>query len=224
MQVLELGCGPGSLWSENVERIPQGVSLYLGDLSIGMTQIASENILQADSNLGGKAFSLQALCVDVQNLPFPPASFEVVIANHMLYHAPDIDLAIGEMRRVVKPGGWVMTATNGEGHMRQLGEILAAHWPNYRDSHRTQVRRYSLENAPQFLRKSFQQVETLLYEDHLHVTEVQPLLDYIASLWDAFEPGHPEANDPIARQIQREIDRNGYCLIQKSQGVLMAKA
>lgn len=224
LHVLEVGCGPGRLWSENVERIPENVSLYLGDLSTGMAQTAHRNIQQADPDRTDKLFHLHGLCLDVQSIPFPQASFDGVIANHMLYHVPDIHLAVCELKRATKPGGWVMTATNGEGHMRQLGEILATHWPDYRDSHRTQVKRYSLENAAQYLRKSFQQVETHIYTDHLHITEVQPLMDYIASMWDAFEPINPEAKDRLVEQIQNEIDREGYFLIHKSQGILLARA
>lgn len=222
MRVLEVGCGPGGLWFENAERILQDTELVLADLSLGMVETALANILRETAQLAQRKIGLSGNIVDVQHIPFPEACFDVVIANHMLYHAPDIDRSIRELRRVVKPGGKVFTATNGHGHMRQLGEILEKYSPGYRDGHRSQVRRYALENAPQLLRVSFRQVETLIYKDHLHVTNVQALMDYITSLWDAYNPDTPHVYDQIAEQVQREIDGNGYFLINKSQGILVA--
>ncbi len=223
MRVLEVGCGPGGLWFENAERMPQQTELILADLSLGMVKTAMENIFHHVSQAAQQEIAFHGNIVDVQHIPYPEACFDVVIANHMLYHAPDIDRSIRELRRVVKPGGRVFTATNGHGHMRQLSEILEKFSPGYRDGHRSQVRRYALENAPQLLGVSFRQVETLIYEDHLHVTRVQALMDYIYSLWDAYDPDTPQVYEQIADQVQRDIDEKGYFLVHKSQGILAAR-
>lgn len=221
-KVLEIGCGPGSLWYENTALIPGQTSLFLGDLSIGMVQTALKNLCQSRAELQNKDFSQHGFCIDVQHIPYAEASFDLVIANHMLYHAPDIEKAIAELRRVVKPDGKVVTATNGIGHMRQMGELLEKNIPGYRHGHYSQVRRYALENAPQLLLKSFSQVETVVYEDHLHVTSVQPFMDYINSLWDTYQSHHRHVQQQIVYQVQEEIDQTGYFLINKSQGILIA--
>lgn len=223
LRVLEVGCGPGWLWYENAEWIPENIGLFLGDLSIGMVHAAFLNIEKAGVISQQKAIHLHGCCIDVQYIPYAEASFDLVVANHMLYHAPDIEKAIAELRRVVKMDGKVVTATNGVGHMRQMGEMLEKHVPGYRDGHRTQVRRYALENAPLQLNKYFRKVETHIYQDHLHITDVQPLLEYVASLWDTFDPDHPQTRQKIISQIQDEIDHNGYFLINKSQGILIAR-
>jgi ubiquinone/menaquinone biosynthesis C-methylase UbiE len=62
---------------------------------------------------------------DVQKLPFADESFDIVVANHMLYHAPDPDRAIAELSRVVRTDGVVLTATNGYGHMSEINDALA---------------------------------------------------------------------------------------------------
>jgi ubiquinone/menaquinone biosynthesis C-methylase UbiE len=49
---------------------------------------------------------------DAQRLPFPNAKFDVVMANHMLYHVPDVDQTLREIRRVLKPDGMLMASTN----------------------------------------------------------------------------------------------------------------
>jgi SAM-dependent methyltransferase len=44
--------------------------------------------------------------LDVQNIPFPDASFDIVFCNHVLEHVADDRLAMREMHRVMRPGGW----------------------------------------------------------------------------------------------------------------------
>ncbi|HXZ86896.1 MAG TPA: methyltransferase domain-containing protein [Myxococcota bacterium] len=80
-RVLEVGCGTGILWSANAARIPAGVSLTLTDLSPGM-------LASARARLDRLAPAPRFARADVQALPFPEASFDLVVANHMLYHVP----------------------------------------------------------------------------------------------------------------------------------------
>ncbi|HCT31410.1 MAG TPA: SAM-dependent methyltransferase [Bacteroidales bacterium] len=44
--------------------------------------------------------------LDVQNIPFPDSSFDVVICNHVLEHVDDDKKAMSELLRVMKPGGF----------------------------------------------------------------------------------------------------------------------
>jgi SAM-dependent methyltransferase len=46
--------------------------------------------------------------VDVTDIQFPDATFDVVLCNHILEHVPDDRLAMRELYRVLKPGGWAM--------------------------------------------------------------------------------------------------------------------
>ncbi len=61
---------------------------------------------------------------DVQDLPFGNGRFDLVVANHMLCHVPNPDLAIGEAARVMKPEGLFTAATNGFGHMDVMKDVL----------------------------------------------------------------------------------------------------
>jgi len=49
---------------------------------------------------------LADLHFDVQRIPLPDASFDAVICNHLLEHVADDRRALGELHRILRPGGW----------------------------------------------------------------------------------------------------------------------
>ena len=111
--VLEVGCGDGMIWRENLDRIPDGWRLTLTDLSEGM-------IAEARRALGDRAGYAAAR---VEELPFEDDSFDAVIANHMLFHVEDRGQAFAEIRRVLRPGGAFLSTTVGCDHLRELREL-----------------------------------------------------------------------------------------------------
>jgi SAM-dependent methyltransferase len=52
-------------------------------------------------------------------IPFESNSFDCVINNQVLEHVPDIDLVLAEMRRVLKPGGFVLSLFPDRGVWRE---------------------------------------------------------------------------------------------------------
>ncbi|HJT55387.1 MAG TPA: class I SAM-dependent methyltransferase [Ktedonobacteraceae bacterium] len=100
-RLLEAGCGPGYLWAQNRDRIPEDWEITLSDFSAGMLQ-------EAQSRLSGGSGHFSFQLFDIQSIPFENEHFDTVIANHMLYHVPDRAKALSEIRRVLKPGGVFM--------------------------------------------------------------------------------------------------------------------
>ena len=92
-RVLELGCGPGNLW-RGEPALPSGLALTLTDLSTGMLSEARNRI--------GELETFSYASCDAQSLPFPDERFDVIVANHMLYHVPDKARALAEMRRTLE--------------------------------------------------------------------------------------------------------------------------
>jgi len=174
-RLLEIGCGPGRLWRENADRLPSNLQLHLSDFSFGMTQEAKQALHQND----GLAF----VNLDVQTLPFPSNYFDVVIANHMLYHVPDLPRGVRELARVLKPGGRLYAATNGSTHLREMHELIHEFEPHCIPRGENTIS-FRLENAAAILGQEFATVEIHRYPDSLWVTEAEPLLNYIFSLWD----------------------------------------
>lgn len=182
-RVLELGCGPAKLWRENLGRVPEGWHVTLSDFSAGMIAEAERQL--ADT---GRDFAFRV--ADAQDLPFEDASFDAVVAVHMLYHVPDQGRALSEVRRVLKPGGRFYASTNSRDHMKEIGD-LAAHIADgetlerIRAAHR--LGSFRLEDGQEMLKTHFGGVTLYRFENALEVTEAEPLLAYILSATAAAE-------------------------------------
>ena len=110
-RVLEVGCG----WGELAEWIARetGAEVVAVDLSPRMVELASER-------------GIAATVADVQALPFADASFDVVVAAWMLYHVPDLDRALSEIARVLRPGGTFVASTNSRFHLHELRDLVGS--------------------------------------------------------------------------------------------------
>ena len=220
--VVEVGCGPGTLWEENLTRMPEGWGVVLTDLSPGMVEEARTNLE------GAEGFSFQQ--ADAMSLPFPDESFDAVLAMYMLYHVPDRSKALSEMHRVLKPDGKLYISTLGSMHMYELFELLdrfdpvaAARLPFGPATPDTQEHRlgFVLETAGEEIAQHFSQVELLRYEDALEVTEAGPLVDYIlSSSGSVFDTAQTEA---LTAFVQAELDANGPIHIRKDNGLFVAQ-
>lgn len=215
MAVLELGCGPADLWRENRPRLPGDLQVCLGDLSMGMVREARQN-----SQLAPGAWFLSA---DAQSIPLPSASFDRVIANHMLYHAPDISAALRELHRVLKPGGLFCAATNGLYHLTEIRSLVHRFVPEL-DMPESVSRRFALENAADLLAPHFTDVHSVIYEDNLKVTDPQALLAYLRSMWSFTDFLGQEEIQKIQAFVHDTIEEVGYYWIGKSQGLLLGRA
>ena len=211
-RVLELGCGPGTLWLKNQERIPVEWNVTLSDFSAGMVEEARHNLADV-----APSFSFQQ--IDAQSIPLPDNSLDAVIANHMLYHVPDRSKACAEVRRVLKPGGTFYTATNGHDHLREISQMQERF--DIPDTIGTHTDEFCLENGAEQLALWFAHVSLRRYEDALHVTEVEPLIAFILSMSDA--PSDEDTRIEALRGfIADELMRVKAFHITKSTGLFLA--
>jgi len=164
-RVLDVGCGPATLWRSNRERIDPGWSLTLADSSAGMIEAARRE-------LGERATYVVA---DAQELPFPADSFDVVLANHMLYHVPDRPRAFAEIRRVLVPGGTFDASTIGRGHLAELVALVPG-W-----DHGRYAEAFGLETGPAQLQPFFADVRVERFDNGLAVTDAEAVLAYLRS-------------------------------------------
>ncbi len=221
-KVLELGCGPANFWVKNRERIPQGWQVTLTDLSPGM-------LTEARKATEGVAATFDYRVVDAQDIPFRDDSFDVVIANHMLYHVPDEPKALAEIRRVLKPGGRLYAATNGREHMKELEVFITDQFGDLGGSFMSlDPQAFQLENGAEKLARFFDTVDLHPVENNaLEVTEAEPFMAYILSMqrFQALTEGADEARVRVISQAHAEVERRlerGPIHITKSTGLFVA--
>ena len=160
-----------------------------------------------------------AAVLDAQSLPFPTARFDAVIANHMLYHVPDRSRALSEMRRVLKPGGRLYAATGGRDQFRELIDLVRRFDPSLVLWEGRGPDSFMLETGEAQLAPWFANVALHCYDDALAVTEVGPLVAYVASKVRLPE----ERQAALARFVEEELRRLGGCLrISKDYGLFEA--
>jgi ubiquinone/menaquinone biosynthesis C-methylase UbiE len=214
-RILELGCGPGDLWSQNLNRIPQGWDITLSDFSPGMLQEVQQNLRDSQRHFEFKV-------IDAQSIPYDDESFDAVIANHMLYHVPDRAKALSEMRRVLKPGGRFYASTIGRSHLQELDQLVSKFAPNAGPfGYRTQPHPFILESSLEEISQWFSRVTLRRYEDALVITEAEPLVAYILSgTWsDAF--GDNKRTE-FTKFVEQELARQGAIHVTKDSGVFQA--
>lgn len=214
-RVLEVGGGPGWLWRDGTGlALPAGAHVTLSDLSTGMVR-------EARAGLAGHAgFGFAVLAAG--SLPFAADTFDVVLANHMLYHVPDLPAAVRELARVLVLGGRLVAATNGTANMQELYELVHAVVPAVQDTNVATIRRFSLENAAAILAPAFSHVTIRRYADALWVTDASPLVDYACSMaaWQA--AGGRDRASALEAVVRARLEAEGGIAIRKDGGVAVA--
>ena len=202
LRILDVGCGIGSLWAANLKRVDPSWSLTLADLSDGMLRAARVS-------LGNRA---EYVLADVEALPFPDAAFDVVVANHMLYHVPDRPRAFGEIQRVLAPAGAFHCSTNGRGHLAELAALVP---DGTNIAHHTEV--FGLETGPAQLEPFFCDIHVACFENSLRVPSAEPVLAYIRSS-ESFAAGTDLTAPRVA--VEAYIKRVGFFHVSTFPGLI----
>lgn len=214
--VLEVGCGPGWLWENAVDDLPAGLRLTLTDLSTGMVETATSRVAAL-----GKFDAIAGEVADAQRLPFPGAAFDLVLANHMIYHVREPAVAVAELARVLRPGGQLLAATNGPHDMRELWEIRAEVFGQR--PHEGLTRRFGSVSGLPMIEAVFGEVEWRTYTDQLRCTDPADVIAYLTS----FPPGEdaePEVLAELNRAVhERFADGSGVFTITKNSGAFVAR-
>jgi SAM-dependent methyltransferase len=134
-RVLDVGCGRGN--------VAELVAKETGATVVGVDQ--SERMVELTRSRG-----VEAIVGDVRRLPFDEASFDCALAAWMLFHVVEVDDALAELARVLAPGGRLVAATNGEGNMLELRELVGAPGTDYS---------FSADNGEDQLRRHFRRIE-----------------------------------------------------------------
>jgi SAM-dependent methyltransferase len=215
-RVLEVGCGAGWMWAEAAARLPVDLDLTLTDLSHGMVAEAIDRV----GSLGRYRRTVGRVA-DAQELPFRSQSFDVVIANYVLHHVPDTRRALAEMARVVRPGGTVVVACVGDGHLAELrqirSEVFGEPWRDALTS------TFGASAGSQSLPVWFGDVDWRPYRDRLDCRDPDDVVDYLAStppLEDASDHQHARVVEAVRARFAAG---GGRLRVSKDTGLFICR-
>jgi ubiquinone/menaquinone biosynthesis C-methylase UbiE len=112
-KALELGCGTG-FFSLNLKQAGVLDEVNVTDISSGMVEAATANARRLGFRIDGRA-------ADAESIPYPDGTFDAVVGHAILHHIPDVEGALREVVRVLKPGGRFVFA----GEPTRCGDYIA---------------------------------------------------------------------------------------------------
>lgn len=209
MKILELGCGNGALWTDNMKRLPDPVNITLTDISEGLlkeTQARLHQELDTHKRKCSVSFSYSACSCEA--LPFEKESFDLVIANHLLFYLENRDKTYREILRVLKPDGRLIASTYGPKHMQEITSLVQEFHPAITLADKELYEIFGLQNGREELTNFFPCVEMRTYEDALEVSNPQLLIEYILSCHGSQNeyilPRFPEFRDMIQTKLKKK--------------------
>ena len=114
---LEIGAGTG-FFSLNLKQAGVLDEVHVSDVSAGMVE-------SAQRNARGLGFEVQGAVAGAEKLPYEDGSFDLVIGHAVIHHIPDVESALREVLRVLRPGGRFVIAGEptriGDWYARRLG-------------------------------------------------------------------------------------------------------
>jgi SAM-dependent methyltransferase len=107
VRALDAGCGDGiNLRALRDIATGEGLGLRLHALDYNVLRLGRASRLAGDAHL---------LCASLHGLPFADDTFDLVLANHVIEHLPDVRQALSEIRRVLHPRGLLIIGVPNEG-------------------------------------------------------------------------------------------------------------
>jgi len=173
INILELGCGEGSLWMENLSNLPDNIHITLSDISEGMIRDVRRN-LGSDPRFHYDTF-------DCRSIPAQSGTYDIVIANHLLFYCEDPAQACQEIKRVLTPNGVLLCSTYGSKHMREITELVQQFDKRIFLAAENLYDRFGLDNGAEILAPFFSDVKKFYYDDKIIISQAEPLIEYILS-------------------------------------------
>jgi ubiquinone/menaquinone biosynthesis C-methylase UbiE len=213
LNIVEIGCGTGKLWQFNQHRIAPNWHITLTDQSAGMMEVCQRNL----AHIQTVAF----IHCPADDLPMPAESVDVIIANHMLYHVPNVDATLRALNLRLKIGGYLVAATNGVKHMRQLDELVNAFDVGMKFQSVTKP--FNLQNGAEQILRHFRHVSEHRHDSDLIVTDPQAVIDYALSMLGATEMSD-DRRTAFADHVGKHFATlNQRMFIQKESGLFLAQ-
>lgn len=206
ISILDAGCGYGRLLIKIHDLFPH--------ISLTGTDIAKGILDEAKEKSSNKEIDIEYSVADLESLPFENESFDVIITEHVLHHIPDIQKAMNEVYRCLKPNGKYIVSFNGEKNLQTIDQILDIAkdcfdpTPSYANG--KHITKKYLEDKL----FHFQEIKWVDYEKKLHLFDPSPLIDYITTAYHRFSPTPPHEQwncvvQKMTQFLENSLKQNG---------------
>ena len=224
-QVLDVGCGNGRFVLP-VAR--SGVSVVGCDIAPGV-------MADLRRTVDDERLPVVLLVADAQDLPFLYESFDVVMANHMLYHVAEIDRAVREAARVLRPEGCFLATTNGRQGMKEFHDLHVATMSELGIPYVAHDgSSFDLENGAEYLEPVFGEVELHRFDDGFLAPDPEPLVMYYTATQlyqgpfgdEALDRERRDAIEPTYRRLAAEAiaRRREPLVVSRPMGVFVCSS
>jgi SAM-dependent methyltransferase len=216
---IDVGCGPGGY----LEALHDRSALTIGlDLSPGMVASAVRN---------NSTIETRVAVADIEMLPLRSDVVDVVVAAFMLYHVPNLNRGLSEIRRVLRPDGVVLAATNGLDDKHEIREFWQAagcrvvgpgfRVPRWGD-------RFNLDGGADILSGFFEVVEVDRTRGTFRFPHPDPVIRWVDSLRDGWSDRLDDATweavlAALRIDVASHIEIHGSFDVAKDSGVILAR-
>ncbi len=214
-RICELGPGDGWLLEEMQREFPEG-QLHALDMSASV--VAGVRAKFGDGVPVARG--------DMERLPYRDEAFNVITTNWTLYFMDDIDAALEEIKRCVRPGGRVVAATVASDHLHEFDDLIAqaVRQALRREREPDIGERFNLENGETYMRRHFASVKLREWRGEMRLPDAETAL----ALWRGYGPQLQDPDEDAAarrafeRLVRSVVARHGEFYITRHDGMFVA--
>lgn len=225
IKVLDVGCGAGKQCFSFHDYLKGQAEITGGDVNEDLLKQAGvENQKHGDP--------IKFIHLDFnKDFPFPDNSFDLVSCCFAIYYAEDVPFTIGQMHRVLKPGGRLFTTGPMPENKQLFYDIIHEATNNKPIPPMPGSSRYKSEFL-KVIQDKFSSVEVHVFENPLSFQSVEPFVAYTRAslsedrkLWGSFFQGKDEFEfimKKIEETAAKRLEKDGKLVMTKVVGGFIA--
>lgn len=217
-KILDIGCGDGTIWLNNQNKISNNISITLADISLKMLEECQNNT----QHLSQIKTIEEADCY---YLPYLDKSFDVVIANHVFMYFDDLPKALQEINRILKDDGILYCSTIAKDMMKERDVMLKDFDSKISFDQEILYQRFGYENGKTKLEKYFQDIKLYDRKEVYEITDLDLYYQFILSgkgLSLNLEPLYKKKKQ-LYEYMQKYLNKNNLFYLTTHAGMFVAR-
>ncbi|MES1246519.1 MAG: class I SAM-dependent methyltransferase [Actinomycetota bacterium] len=183
-RIADIGCGLGEL----AERFQQELGAHVSAIDVSPRMVELTKARGVETQIG-----------DAEALPLASNDFDCVFAGWVLYHVPNLQQAIAECARILRPDGTLVAASVCSNNVQELWDLIGVSEPREPLS-------FTRENGEEALKPFFREVERRHLAVEMVFPDTESIRTLVASTIDRahLAPQVPEISEPftaVARHV-----------------------